>query len=418
MKRWFWTRLLSVAALTVVALALFVSVQRTMAQQSGAASGNAAVLKEDEPLLLNALYPKGKDRSFTEAAGAFRVNSRRMIDKKWNDDFLGPYNYTLNWYKPVIDGDKAGLHLATHSAFAESPNRILVAHSGEDPFPKNRTPAGGPRTKVPPAPTRAPIRSGVIAVNRNGEMIEDWAPLHPDTFVFPHAITECPFDPEKSVWVTDREGQQILKFSNDGKKLLMRIGEKGKAGYDNTHFNMPSDVTCLPDGSIFVADGYVNSRVVKFDKNGKFIAQIGAKDSGDQPGQFNLIHTVAVDKQGRLYVGDRGNHRIQIFDPNLKYITELGIHTPCNIQITQDGFLWVSSCSASRIMKFDLNGKLLYHFGQPSTVGEGGWGNTHNHTIDSDGNVYIVDEGLHALLKLTPRTDADKSHLVSQPYTH
>lgn len=424
MKQRSWRSALSVAAVTM-ALTIGVVVQeRATGQRKGAVPQNAAILQQDEAALLGALYPK--ERSFVASANAYRVNSRRRIDKKWDDEFLGPYNLVLDWYRPVVEGHKAGLHLATHAAFAESPNRILIAHSGEAPFPEppanagpfqqGRVPAGGPRTVVPRPPTRAPIKPGVIVVNGSGEMIENWS-QHSDLFVFPHTVTGCPFDPEKGVWVVDREGSVVYKFSNDGKKLLLTLGEKSKPGYDNTHLHYPSDLTCMPDGSIIVADGYVNSRVIKYDKNGKFLTQIGGKDPGEGPGQFNLVHAVAVDKQGRLYVADRGNHRIQIFDRDWKYLSELGVHTPCNLAITQDGSLWVTSCMLSRILKFDPNGKLLYYFGSPNTIGEGGWGNTHNSTIDSDGNFYVVDESAAAVHKLVPKPNADKSRLVGQPYT-
>jgi DNA-binding beta-propeller fold protein YncE len=142
--------------------------------------------------------------------------------------------------------------------------------------------------------------------------------------VRPHGLF---IDRNANVWVTDGDGEagkghQVFKFSPDG-KLLLTLGKAGVAGDGPDTFNRPSDVLVAPDGSIFVADGHgqgSNARVVKFSPEGKFLFAWGKQGKG--PGEFDFPHRLAMDSQGRLFVADRGNSRIQIFDQNGKYLDE------------------------------------------------------------------------------------------------
>jgi sugar lactone lactonase YvrE len=136
---------------------------------------------------------------------------------------------------------------------------------------------------------------------------------------WPHGIT---VDAEDNVWIADAVGyapvpegvgHTVMKFSPDG-ELLMTLGKKGIAGSGPDTFTKPSDVLVAPNGDIFIADGHDeegNNRIVKFDKNGKFIKEWGSL--GGDTGEFRDPHALAMDSQGRLFVGDRGNSRIQIF---------------------------------------------------------------------------------------------------------
>ena len=143
-------------------------------------------------------------------------------------------------------------------------------------------------------------------------------------FVQPHGIH---IDRDGNVWVTDAQGKEgkghvVVKFNQDG-KVLLTLGKPGVAGDGPDTFNQPSDVTTAPNGDIFVADGHggeSNSRIVKFNKDGKFIKTWGKR--GTAPGEFGLPHAIAFDSQGRLFVGDRANSRIQIFDQDGKFLEE------------------------------------------------------------------------------------------------
>jgi streptogramin lyase len=143
-------------------------------------------------------------------------------------------------------------------------------------------------------------------------------------FVFPHGFF---VDKDGNVWVTDGQGkdgkgQQVVKFSPEG-KVLLTLGKAGVAGDGPDTFNAPSDVVVAPNGLIFVADGHggdTNSRIAKFSKDGKFIKAWGKKGTG--PGEFGELHAIALDSKGRVFVGDRANSRIQIFDQEGKFLEE------------------------------------------------------------------------------------------------
>jgi DNA-binding beta-propeller fold protein YncE len=143
-------------------------------------------------------------------------------------------------------------------------------------------------------------------------------------FVQPHGLE---IDRDGNIWTTDQQakdgkGQQAIKFSPEG-KVLMTLGKAGVAGAGPDTFNGPCDVAIAPNGDIFVADGHggdTNARVVKFSKDGKYIKEWGKKGSG--PGEFDTLHSMAMDSKGRLFIADRGNSRIQIFDQDGKFIAE------------------------------------------------------------------------------------------------
>jgi streptogramin lyase len=152
-------------------------------------------------------------------------------------------------------------------------------------------------------------------------------------FVFPHGLH---VDRDGNVWVTDaqsskdgKRGQQVVKLAPDG-KVLMRLGTAGVAGGGPDRFQEPCDVITAANGDIFVADGHAGlradtpadyvTRIVKFSKDGKFIKAWGKLGSG--PGEFRSPHALAMDSQGRLFVADRGNSRIQIFDQDGKFLAQ------------------------------------------------------------------------------------------------
>ena len=167
--------------------------------------------------------------------------------------------------------------------------------------------------------------------------------------VSPHKIT---VDRDGNVWVADNgsargKGQQVLKFSPDG-SLLTSLGKAGVAGSDFDEFDQPTEVAVSPNGDIFVADGHSgggtatgNARIMKFDKNGKFIKAWGRKGMG--PGEFDVPHTIAFDSKGRLFVGDRQNNRIQIFDQGGKFIAQwFQFGRPSGMYIDKNDVIYVA----------------------------------------------------------------------------
>jgi len=159
-------------------------------------------------------------------------------------------------------------------------------------------------------------------------------------------------------------------------------------------FNRPTDVAFDSKGDIFVTDGYVNSRVVKYDKDGNRLKEWGTR--GTAPGQFHTPHTIVVDANDRLYVGDRENNRIQIFDTDGNFITQwTNVGAPWALCITPPPHqvIYSSDSRPGHIYKLDLNGKILGEFGKAGKQpGEFGW--VHQMACPS-GNVLLVGELLN-----------------------
>ena len=173
-------------------------------------------------------------------------------------------------------------------------------------------------------------------------------------FTFPHGIT---VDREGNVWVTDADGKngkghQVFKFSPKG-KVLLTLGKPGVAGSGEDAFNRPSAVAIGMNGDIFVADGHggdSNARIVKFSKRGKFIMTWGKK--GTAPGEFDIPHALALDSKGRLFVADRGNNRIQIFDQSGKFIDQWPqFSRPSGIFIDRNDVLYVADSESGSVAK-------------------------------------------------------------------
>jgi DNA-binding beta-propeller fold protein YncE len=327
--------------------------------------------------------------------------------EKGGVDLHGPYDVVENWLKPVEEG------LLTHqvAVFAESPDRVFIALTGVTP--KASAPPG--LQAFDPKVPGAKVAHQLYVVNRNGQVTEDWSKQWGELFGSMHDVSTNPYDSERHIWVVDRASQQVLKFTHDGKQLVTSLGEKGAAGSDDKHFGRPTDIAWLPDGTFFVSDGYDNKRVVKFDKNSKFLMTWGSEGKG--PGQFtNQVHGIAVDARRRVYVVDRGNARIQIFDENGKYLDQWpGMVSPTRIWITQDQFAWVSDGGAQRLLKYDLNGKLLTYFGTAGTF-QGGMAAPHDFSVDSEGSLYVSNGFNHRIDKYVPKKNADRSRLVGQRF--
>lgn len=346
------------------------------------------------------------------AASAGLAPAGLLGQVKGGQDETGPYDVVPNWMKPV----EAGWIVYAVDVFAESANRIFVGSTGSSPLPQ---PAAGRRGGGPPQQLfninipGAKYDHFLVVLNRNGEVIEEWRQWY-DRFRVPHRITTDPYDPEKHIWMIDRGTQQIFKFSNDGKRIDLELGEKDVAGNDEKHFGRPTDIAFLPDGTFFISDGYDNARVVKFDRNGKFLLTWGKKGTG--PGEFDLPHCIAVDARRRLYVADRSNHRIQVFDENGKFLDQWpNIPQPHHLMITQDQTLWVADGTTSRIAHYDLNGKLLTYWGVQGTS-PGYMNQPHAFSTDPDGNLYIANGLNQRVEKYIPNPNGDRSRLVGQAY--
>jgi len=160
------------------------------------------------------------------------------------------------------------------------------------------------------------------------------------------------YGPDGSLWATDPNDHVVHKLSADG-KVLLTLGKKGVPGDDTAHdaFNRPNAVGFGPNGEIYVSDGYVNSRIVQFTGDGKFVRIIGGK-KGSGPGELQLPHGVVVDRQGRIIVADSDNKRLSVFSKDGAFIKTLAAPSRGGLVITPDGTLYVSDVNAGAVTVF------------------------------------------------------------------
>jgi 6-bladed beta-propeller len=339
-----------------------------------------------------------------------------LQQQRGGEDETGPYEVVPNWPQPLA---RKGYALGSQGGvFAESPNRIILVNRGEiklpEKLPNDFTGAYGAVGSALTAKVEE-MRNCIIIVDGAGKMIESWTQWDK---LFqggrgPHKVKISPYDPQRHVWVIDDLRQQVFKFTHDGKQLVMTLGEAGVAGADAKHFGRPTDIAWLPDGTFFISDGYTNTRVMKFDKDGKFLLQWGTPGTGNS--QFNTVHAVDIDRNRKVYVSDRGNGRIQIFDENGKYLDQFGgLRQPQHVMITADGNLAIIGGNNNKFVKYDLTGKMLTSWGTQGTFPGGIW-NPHQFSVDTDGNLYIAEATGGRTQKFRPRAGADRSRLVGPP---
>jgi DNA-binding beta-propeller fold protein YncE len=204
-----------------------------------------------------------------------------------------------------------------------------------------------------------------------------------DLFVTAHTVR---VDAEDNIWTTDVGSQVVLKLSPDG-HVLLSLGRMRMPGDDVLHFNQPTDVAFGREGDIYVADGEGNSRVLKLNKFGNPLLGWGMK--GDGPGQFNLPHSIAVDGD-LVYVGDRENGRIQIFDLNGHYLREWKVGHPFGLFIAPDHFIYMSDAIAGRILKINRDGKIVGVLDGPAPD-KGRHFDPHSIAVDKDSSIFTAE---------------------------
>ena len=279
-------------------------------------------------------------------------------------------------------------------------------------------------------PARGAQAAELFEFDENGKFVKEWG-QNAYGFSFAHAIR---FDKDDNLFVIDEGSNMVMKFNPQG-LVTMVLGRKDEAidymerfleeGRKNDpatltgpgtgagrggSFGRPTDVAFDLQGDIFVSDGYTNSRVAKFTKDGEFVKSIGTR--GNQPGQFNTPHTIANDAKGNIYVGDRGNQRIQVFDPDLNPIRIISnVRAPWAVCISPPNaqgqqFLF-SSDAGGKIYKDDLEGHLLGWFGSTGKkVGQFFW--VHEMHCVNENELYTGEAQnwrvQHIMLKSAPRS--------------
>jgi hypothetical protein len=243
---------------------------------------------------------------------------------------------------------------------------------------------------------------------------------------FAHTVK---IDPQDNIWVTDKGSDTVVKFTPEG-RVAMVFGRKQEASDEDTapvkkapppkppddgFFRQVTDVAWDAAGDTYISDGYINSRVGKVDKDGNWLMSWG--EPGDKPGQFNTPHSIAVDAEGKVYVADRGNRRIQVFDGDGKFLREMTIdvpvdadaHQPIGSKATQTAtsrkpgspwaicitppphqVLYASDAFPGRIYKMTLDGKVLGMLGKSGKqLGQFGW--IHEIACPSENELYVAE---------------------------
>jgi peptidylamidoglycolate lyase len=315
------------------------------------------------------------------------------VEKDFPKNNIGQVNYELDTSWPQLS---KGYRLSQPTGIGvDKDDHIFVFHR-----------AG--RKWVDPFPDSLISQNTVLELdNTSGKIINSWGANY---FIMPHGLT---VDKEGNVWLTDVGLHQVFKFTHDG-HLLMKLGVAKVPGNDSLHFNLPTDVAVADDGCFYVSDGYGNSRVVKFSPTGKYIKAWGV--FGNKPGQFIIPHGIAIDRNNIIYVADRQNNRLQLFDTSGNFLKELknNLHVDQLPSVTLDkaDHLFAidydpakrsdSTVNGSTIFEFDSSQHATNHFGATGSANRTScW--FHDIAIDSKGNIYVGDIIGLKVLKFKPK---------------
>ena len=298
------------------------------------------------------------------------------------------------------------------------------------------TRTGNPAATLGTRRTFARSAARLFEFDPSGKFIRE---IGPDLygFVFAHTVR---VDRQDNIWVVDEGSNMVIKFDPEG-RVVMTMGRKPEAlpvpppapaapaaapaaaaaggrtggappapvgtGVPGDNFNRPTDVAWDAAGNIYVADGYGNSRIAKFDRNGKYLKSWGSR--GSAPGQFNIVHSLAIDAQGNVYVGDRANNRIQVFDGEGTFKTQfVNVGAPSAICITPGPrqFLYASNSNPStsmengEIYKMTLDGRIVGKFGTAGKLLKE-FGSVHEMDCRSENELYVGEITNWRVQKLT-----------------
>jgi hypothetical protein len=398
------------------------------------------------------------------------------IPMKGGQDTFGPYDPVENWRKELAAAypeEKGWTYSQATDVWAED-NRVIVTEKGELPdLPKTGRggiqetwlPQIGPGLKFPigggvplretasatpscgdvPRPAdnincpepkngnqgRPNIdwkwKHLIIEFDKNGNVnvpaSNTWA-QYDKIWGRPHDVEISPYDPQKRIFIVDADNHFVSVFTNDGRQRLMTLGTPGHPGTDDTHFARPTFIAFMDANTFYLCDGYDGTRVIKYDMSGKKLLQWGEKGTPPnekRPGYFNNVHGIAVNpKTHRIYINDRNNNRLQVFDENGKYLDEWKFSTkgPSNIHtiyMGSNGTLWAADQLTHKMLGYDDKGNFLYSWGTFGTCEGCLWG-VHGFTTDKDGNFWSASVRDGRVQKFTPRAGANPAFLIGKPW--
>ena len=291
------------------------------------------------------------------------------------------YRLVENWPKLPADsklGQVTGVAVG-------APQRVYIFHRAD-------------RKWTTPFPTET-IRGQTIAVfnRQSGELISS---LGEQKFIMPHGLS---VDAAGNLWTTDVGSHQVHKISPRTGQVLLTLGTAGIPGHDREHFARPTDVSFSNDGTVFVTDGYINTRVVKFSSTGEYLGEWGS--AGGQNGEFDLPHGIAICEQ-RVYVCDRSNLRVQVFDLQGKYRDQwkgLHIGRPFGIATDKRGWVYLidggdqPDQTRARVVILDHKGRFQFTFNAAQANDQKNLG--HDIAVDQEGAIYVADAWANCVRK-------------------
>jgi len=358
---------------------------------------------------------------------------------------MGDYETVVPWPKPLPDDDLShdGWTWGSSSGvWAENADKVWVGQRGEIELPPDAAPwtcaclLDPPRTNTGRRPYAGQTpgyeqrRHHIIfAVDGEGNTIEEW--LQHDAFLAPgrgtglgevargpHKLLMNPYDPEKHIWIVDDDMHQINIFTNDG-QFVRSLGERGVPGRGSNNFDRPTDITWLPDGTFFVADGYAGTRVAKFDSNFNFIRDWGqppVDPANPGPNEFWSVHSIGASQDRRIFVTDREHSRMQVFDENgnFLYMFPTGHNSQVLAHIvTENDFLWVADWTTDRLVKYDLEGHYILDIGEHGPL-PGQFDGVHQIEVDEEGNLYVGEIRNDRSQMFRPKPDGDPAKLIGR----
>ena len=353
-----------------------------------------------------------------------RLFDNGPVDGKGGQEVSGPYQVVLNWPQRL----EPGWTVSGDAIYVESPDRVYVGGRGtnRDQYPH----MWGPVTirelhksyQIPVSDRR--LEHLVAVYDRDGKMVESWTQWD-STIRSIQRVQVNPYDPDRHIWITT--GRRIFQFTHDGKTLVRTIDQKD-VPQDPPHFHV-EELAWMPNGDLYAAGGF---QITRFSRDGKYLGAFGELGTG--PGQFGTgpapsagpadnsldgtgIHGIVIDPtRRRIYVADRVNSRIQVFDDNFRFLDEWPhILAPYAIRLTKDGrYLWVSDGYVMKLAKYDaLTGRLI-----PNTTwgtfgaAPGAFWAPHDFATDSEGNLYVAEDYNARVQKFVPRRDGNPEQLV------
>jgi DNA-binding beta-propeller fold protein YncE len=253
----------------------------------------------------------------------------------------------------------------------------------------------------------------VLVYNRDGTFVTSWGE---GQFTYrTHGIT---IGPDDSVYCVDDADHTVRKYTSDG-QLLLTLGTGGQASdtgyskenprvqYGGPPFNRPTNLAVAPNGELFVSDGYGNARVHRFSASGELLQSWG--QPGTAPGQFNTPHGIWVHPDGRVFVCDRENDRLQIFSPDGEYLQSwTDVRRPTQLYIDREGITYVAELAwhvgdrsavrgaiealePGRVSVYDPSGAVLARWGSPDACAPGSFAAPHSIGVDSHGDIYVAE---------------------------